>query len=132
MNTFPMEDPSYARTYAKEAAMVDASETIAEALEASGMNRSQLASALGVSRSEITARLQGERNITVRKLAETLHVLGASLDIGLKEPKSGSDDVVLMAWARLQTRGLLSGRERDVRYGVAELDAYRGGTAHAG
>ncbi|TFD46981.1 XRE family transcriptional regulator [Cryobacterium frigoriphilum] len=61
--------------------MVDASELIASALERSGMTRADLARALGVSRSEVTARLAGERNITVRKLAATLHVLGLRLEL---------------------------------------------------
>ena len=68
-------------TYAEEKAMIEASELIAEALEVSGMTRSDLARALGVPKSEITARLKGERNITVRKLARTLHALGAQLDL---------------------------------------------------
>ncbi len=78
-SVFPVNDPAYGRIYAQESAMVDASELIARALETSGMSRSDLARALDVNRSEVTARLAGERNITVRKLAETLHVLGERL-----------------------------------------------------
>lgn len=76
---FPVGDHGYDAVYAQEAAMVDASELIARALDASGMTRAELARKLGVSRAEVTARLKGERNITVRKLAETLHVLGQRL-----------------------------------------------------
>jgi transcriptional regulator with XRE-family HTH domain len=79
MGLFPTDEPRYSAIYAEEAAMVDASELIAEALAYSGMSKADLARALGVSRSEVTARLRGERNITVRKLAETLHALGRSL-----------------------------------------------------
>lgn len=61
--------------------MVDASQLIASALEASGKSKTELAQALGVSKSEITARLAGERNITVRKLSATLHALGQSLQL---------------------------------------------------
>lgn len=63
--------------------MVDAAELIAEALEASGMTRAQLARTLHISRGEVTARLRGERNITVRKLAATLHALGADLRLSV-------------------------------------------------
>lgn len=76
---FPIGDPDYDAVYAREAAMVDASELIARALEQAGMSRADLARRLGVSRGEVTARLKGERNITVRTLAETLHVLGVRL-----------------------------------------------------
>lgn len=81
MSIFPTNDSTYSAIRAEESAMVDASELIAEALERSGLSRSQLARALGVSRSEVTARLRGERNITVRKLAATLHVLGEDLQL---------------------------------------------------
>jgi transcriptional regulator with XRE-family HTH domain len=78
---FPVGDAEYDAVYAQEAAMVDASELIARALDASGKSLAELARSLGVSRSEITARLKGERNITVRTLAETLHALGARLEL---------------------------------------------------
>lgn len=81
---FPIGDSEYDAVYAQEAAMVDASELIARALEASGMSQADLARELGVSRSEITARLKGERNITVRTLAETLHALGHRLALSLE------------------------------------------------
>lgn len=84
MGIFNTTDPAYARTYAEEAAMVDASELIASALEHSGMTRTELADALGVNKSEITARLKGERNITVRNLAKTLHELGARLSLNIE------------------------------------------------
>lgn len=85
MGLFPSDDPGYAATYAQEAAMVDAAELIAEALEDAKISQADLARRLGVSRAEITARLRGERNITVRKLAETLHALGARLELRIAE-----------------------------------------------
>lgn len=81
MGIFDTRNVEYAAVYAEEAAMVDASELIANALERSEMTKSDLARALNVSKSEITARLAGERNITVRSLAKTLHVLGEKLDL---------------------------------------------------
>lgn len=89
MPIFPMDDPAYANVYAEESAMVDASELIADALEDSGLSQAALARALGVSRSEITARLRGERNITVRSLAATLHALGRQVEFkSVAEPTS--------------------------------------------
>lgn len=78
---FPVDNPDYDAVFAQERAMVDASELIARALEASGMSRADLARRLGVSRGEITNRLTGERNITVRKLAATLHACGEQLEL---------------------------------------------------
>lgn len=85
MSVFSTHDPEKLAIYAEEAAMVDASEVIAEALENSGISQSDLARQLGISRSEVTARLRGERNITVRKLAATLHALNARLEIRLAD-----------------------------------------------
>lgn len=81
MGIFDTKNAEYAVAYSEEAAMVDASELIANALERSSMSKSELARALNVSKSEITARLKGERNITVRSLAKTLHVLGEKLEL---------------------------------------------------
>ncbi|GAA3318873.1 helix-turn-helix domain-containing protein [Arthrobacter ramosus] len=87
-NVFPVGDATFQAVYAEEAAMVDASELIALAMEKAQVGRSDLARLLRVPRSEITARLSGDRNITVRNLAKTLHVLGArlALDIEVEEP----------------------------------------------
>lgn len=90
MGLFPTNDPHYQAVYAEEAAMVDASELIAHALEASGLTRADLARILKVSRSEVTERLRGDRNITVRNLAATLHALGAELQLDANIPMAHS------------------------------------------
>ncbi|GGJ21575.1 transcriptional regulator [Paenarthrobacter histidinolovorans] len=92
-SVFPLRDENYQAVYAEEAAMVDAGELIAEAMEKAGLSRSDLARKLGVPRSEITARLSGERNITVRNLAKTLHALGSKLLLDLeREPVEEQQD----------------------------------------
>ena len=83
MAIFESESAEFEAVFAEESAMVDASEIIAGALERSGMTRTELAAVLGVSKSEITARLACERNITVRNLAKTLHALGATLELNV-------------------------------------------------
>lgn len=87
-SVFPVGDRDYDAVYAQESAMVDASELIARALAATGTSRAQLARQLGVSRAEVTARLKGERNITVRKLAETLHALDERLVLSTEPRRS--------------------------------------------
>lgn len=83
-DVFPVGDAKFEAVYAQEAAMVDASELIALAMEKAGVGRADLARTLRVPRSEITARLSGDRNITVRNLAKTLHALGAKLVLDVK------------------------------------------------
>ncbi|WP_417554331.1 helix-turn-helix domain-containing protein [Microbacterium sp.] len=85
---FPIGDTHYDAVYAQEAAMIDASELLATALETSGISRAELARRLGVSRGEITDRLKGERNITIRTLAETLHALGERLVLNSELPRT--------------------------------------------
>jgi len=92
MGLFPSDDPQYAAIYATEAAMVDASELIAHALETSGMTQADLARKLNVSPSEITSRLRGERNITVSSLAKTLHALGQELELRLVPPVTAQEE----------------------------------------
>ena len=92
---FPVGDSKYDATYAEESAMVDASELIAVALESSGKSRTALARALGVSKSEVTDRLTGERNITVKKLAATLHALGAKLTLSVEPDQPSHNDEVV-------------------------------------
>lgn len=94
---------TYESVRAEEDAMIDASELIAGALDDAGLTRSQLADLLGVSRSEVTARLRGERNISLRKLAQTLFVLGQKLTLTV-EPKVQRPAPSYSGWEHLITR----------------------------
>jgi len=94
MAIFGNESEAFEVVFAEEAAMIDASELIAEALERSGMTRTELAERLQVSKSEITARLAGERNITVRNLARTLYVLGVNLELHIAPLEKAIDRAV--------------------------------------
>lgn len=81
MAIFPVGDKHYNRIYVQEAALIDAAEAIAEAMESREVTSADLARLLGVNRSEVTARLRGTRNITLKSLAETLHALDHRLVI---------------------------------------------------
>lgn len=98
MGIFDNPTPEDEAVYAQEAAMIDASELIAVALERSGTSRAQLAKDLGISRSEVTARLAGERNITVRKLAQTLHSMGMRLELNASPIKEAEQPVAHDPW----------------------------------
>lgn len=105
-----MDDPEYARTYAEESALADASELIAEAMEHAGVTNADLARRLKVSRSEVTARLRGDRNLTLRKLAATLHALGSRLELGMHvgaasaQKSKERDDVIQLSFERLRRK----------------------------
>ena len=112
MGIFDNPTPEDVVVYAQEAAMIDASELIAAALERSGMSRAQLAKALGISRSEVTARLTGERNVTVRKLAETLHCMGMRLELSAAPIKEESRAATPDPWSAI--KGVVVGNEHKV------------------
>jgi transcriptional regulator with XRE-family HTH domain len=63
------------RLVAQERLLLDASEAVVAALTDRGKTRKQLADLLGVRASEITQRLSGGRNLTLRTLAEMLDAL---------------------------------------------------------
>jgi len=79
MGTWFKETPESLRLVAEETALLEASELVAECLEERQVTRSALADRLGVSRSEVTQRLNGKRNLTVRTLGAMLHELGYRL-----------------------------------------------------
>ena len=78
------EDAEYVRLLAEERLMLAATELIAEAMERQGVNRKQLAEKLGVSQGEVTQRLSGTRNLTLRSLADMLHVLDAEAKVVIR------------------------------------------------
>lgn len=125
MTIFDTNDPEYEAVYAQEAAMIDASELIAEALEKSGMTRAELARTLNVSKGEITARLKGERNITVRKLAETLHALGARLDLSMSYSRPHTTNTSHLRLAafkqRLSARKTAERQLQESRLGATQI-----------
>lgn len=71
------------REIAEDRLFVDVVEHISEAMEIRGVTRADLALSCGVTRSEMTQRLSGARNLTLKVVASTLHALGFGLEIGL-------------------------------------------------
>ena len=85
MSTWFQETPESLRLLAEERALLEAAELISEAIAARGMTRKSLAERLGIARSEVTQRLSGKRNLTIRSLAAMLHELGYDLQIRLRD-----------------------------------------------
>ena len=73
------ETPESLRLLAEETALLEASELVEACLEDRKITRAALANRLGVSRSEVTQRLNGKRNLTVKTLGAMLHELGFRL-----------------------------------------------------
>lgn len=81
MSNWFRETPESMRALAEERALLEAAELISEGLEVRGITRSSFAKALGVVKSEVTQRLSGQRNLTVKSLAAMLHELDYDLEL---------------------------------------------------
>jgi transcriptional regulator with XRE-family HTH domain len=80
---------------AEELAVVQATDIVCRAMDVSQTSRKALADAVGVSASEITQRLRGTRNLTLRSLVDMLDALDHELVIDARPrsqtlPASGS------------------------------------------
>lgn len=69
------KNTDYERLVAQETLILDATEAIVELLEKTGVSRQELAERLGKSKGFISQLLSGERNMTLRTLADLAYVL---------------------------------------------------------
>ncbi|WP_458689672.1 helix-turn-helix domain-containing protein [Nocardia tengchongensis] len=71
---------------AEERLVLAATEMVHEALENTGTTKKQLADLLGVRPTEISQRLSGRRNLTLRSLAQMMNALGYGIGIEATNP----------------------------------------------
>ena len=87
------DTPERRRLFAEEELLLAATELVAEAIEARGITRQELARRLDVRPSEITQRLSGARNLTLRTLAAMMDALGYVVSLNKRDrdakPQSG-------------------------------------------
>lgn len=83
MSTWYHRTPKSEALLAEERVVLGATELVADAMERRGINQNDLAQLIGVSPSEISQRLSGRRNISLRKFAAMLHVLGFGVEARL-------------------------------------------------
>ncbi|HMS58897.1 MAG TPA: helix-turn-helix transcriptional regulator [Tepidiformaceae bacterium] len=76
------EDPEYLF----ELLATDLGEAIVARMEAAGINRTELAERMGVSRARVSQVLGGHDNLTLKTLVAVAHALDTSLSIGF-EPR---------------------------------------------
>jgi transcriptional regulator with XRE-family HTH domain len=90
MSSWFRATPESEALLAEERLVLAATESVYEAMENAGVNSRQLAAKLGVRPSEISQRLSGRRNLTLRSLAAMLHVLGMKADISISPTDLGA------------------------------------------
>jgi transcriptional regulator with XRE-family HTH domain len=71
-----VEDPVHMRLFQQERAIYEVTELIESVMSEIGVTRSQLAAKLGQSKGWVTQLLDGEKNKTIRTVADVLAVLG--------------------------------------------------------
>lgn len=77
------------RLIAQEALVFSVTETLCRVLAERGMTRAQLAEKLGVKPSEVTQRLNGGRNLTLRSIADMFHAMDCTVTVVAK-PKAST------------------------------------------
>jgi transcriptional regulator with XRE-family HTH domain len=71
-----MNDPEFRKLLAREELILEVTETICNILDSEHISRKELADRLGKSKGFISQLLNGGRNLTLRTVADILHVLG--------------------------------------------------------
>jgi transcriptional regulator with XRE-family HTH domain len=76
-----MNDPEFRKLLAQEELILEVTETICELLQNEKVSRKGLADRLGKSKGFISQLLNGDRNLTLRTVADILHVLGYKVSL---------------------------------------------------
>ena len=71
-----MNDPKFRKLLAQEELILEVTEIICDLLENEKISRKELADRLGKSKGFVSQLLNGGRNLTLRTVADILHVLG--------------------------------------------------------
>jgi transcriptional regulator with XRE-family HTH domain len=74
-------DAEYERLLAEEALILDSTELISELMLAKGLTRAELAKRIGKTRGFVTQVLAGNRNMTLRTLADLAFALDARVKV---------------------------------------------------
>jgi transcriptional regulator with XRE-family HTH domain len=76
-----MHDPEFRKLLAQEELILEVTETICDILENEKISRKELADRLCKSKGFISQLLNGGRNLTLRTVADILHVLGYKVSL---------------------------------------------------
>ncbi|MBI4643953.1 MAG: helix-turn-helix transcriptional regulator [Deltaproteobacteria bacterium] len=76
-----MEDPEVARLVVQGELIMEVTETLCKLLEKEKVSRKELAERLGKTKGFVSQLLNGGRNLTLRTVADILHVLGYKVSL---------------------------------------------------
>jgi len=91
-----VKDEEFRRLFAQEDLILEVTETICELLDNEKVSRKELADRLGKSKGFISQLLNGGRNLTLRTVADILHVLGYRIALKpyKEEPKKQERKII--------------------------------------
>src|SRR5208283_4482704 len=96
-----LEDPEFAKLMAQGDLIMEVTETLCELLEKEKVSRKELAERLGKSKGFVSQLLNGGRNLTLRTVADILHVLGYKVSLTPQKLRQESNVIEFMTF---QTR----------------------------
>jgi transcriptional regulator with XRE-family HTH domain len=76
-----LEDPEFAKLMAQGDLIMEVTETLCELLEKEKVTRKELADRLGKTKGFVSQLLNGGRNLTLRTVADIIHVLGYKVSL---------------------------------------------------
>jgi len=76
-----MHDPEFRRLLAQEELILEVTEVLCGLLEEEKLSRKELADRLGKTKGFVSQLLNGGRNLTLRTVADILHVLGYKVSL---------------------------------------------------
>jgi transcriptional regulator with XRE-family HTH domain len=107
-----LEDPEFARLMAQGDLIMEVTETLCALLEKEKVSRKELADRLGKSKGFVSQLLNGGRNLTLRTVADILHVLGYKVTLKPINEKGGKQESNLIDFSTWQPKlGLKWDRE---------------------
>ncbi len=129
----------YRSLLAGERLVVEASEAVHEAMERAGVNKKQLAARLDVRPSEISQRLSGRRNLTLRSFAAMMEALGVRAKLTIEDserpyapgakwvtPQSNTPQTMINAANAIVIINAIKGAEPTRSWGTSQLNEYGG------
>jgi transcriptional regulator with XRE-family HTH domain len=91
-----LKDDEFRRLFAQEDLILQVTETLCELLEKEKISRKELADRLGKTKGFVSQLLNGGRNLTLRTVADILHVLGYKVALKpLKEEEKRQESNVI-------------------------------------
>ena len=98
------ETPEDERLYQEEYLILDASERILQAMEEAGLTQADVAKQLDCSPGHISQLLNGERNMTLRSLADLAWATGCRVEVRLQPGEQPAAEEVLQPARAAQVR----------------------------